>query len=152
MSKCHPSIDKQIEGVGGREGMKSQSWDLIEDKTSSRSRYVFKPPSSTGNTGSLPYANKTNKLRKIEYIVVKAKTNNLTGWFCFKIAVFCYLWNYKWSRWARLLLLVGQCQSTSHSTLFHCLHGWLHTLGVWYAIVLSTLSANRNKSIECFLQ
>ena len=32
MSKCHPSIDKQIEGVGGREGMKSQSWDLIEDK------------------------------------------------------------------------------------------------------------------------
>ena len=68
--------------------MKSQSWDLIEDKTSSRSRYVFQPPSSTGNTGSLPYANKTNKLRKIEYIVVKAKTNNLTGWFCFKIAVF----------------------------------------------------------------
>ena len=41
MTKCHPSIDKQIEGVGGREGMKSQSWDLIEDKTSSRSRYVF---------------------------------------------------------------------------------------------------------------
>ena len=41
MSKCHPSIDKQIEGVGGREGMKSQSWDLIEDKTSSRSRYVL---------------------------------------------------------------------------------------------------------------
>ena len=48
----------------------------------------FQPPSSTGHTGNLPYANKTNKLRKIEYIVVKAKTNNLTWWFCLKIAVF----------------------------------------------------------------
>ena len=33
---------------------------------------------STGQEGNLPYPNKTNKLRKIEYIVVKAKTNNLT--------------------------------------------------------------------------
>ena len=30
---------------------------------------------STGHAGNLPYP---NKLRKIEYIVVKAKTNNLT--------------------------------------------------------------------------
>ena len=27
---------------------------------------------STGHAGNLPYANKTNKLRKIEYIIVKA--------------------------------------------------------------------------------
>ena len=32
---------------------------------------------STGHAGNLPYPNK-NKLRKIEYIVVKDKTNNLT--------------------------------------------------------------------------
>ena len=48
----------------------------------------FQPPSSTGHTGNLPYTNKTNQLRKIEYIVVKAKTNNLTWWYCLKIAVF----------------------------------------------------------------
>ena len=30
---------------------------------------------STGHAGNLSYANKTNKLRKTEYIIVKAKTN-----------------------------------------------------------------------------
>ena len=40
---------------------------------------------STSHAGNLPYPNKTNKLRKIEYIVVKAKTNNLTWWFDWKL-------------------------------------------------------------------
>ena len=40
---------------------------------------------SIGHAGNLPYPNKTNKLRKIEYIVVKAKTNNLTWWFDWKL-------------------------------------------------------------------
>ena len=38
----------------------------------------FQPPSNIGHAGNLPYANKTNKLRKIEYIIVKAKTNSIT--------------------------------------------------------------------------
>ena len=31
---------------------------------------------STGHAGNLPYANQTNKLRKTDYIIVKAKTNS----------------------------------------------------------------------------
>ena len=50
---------------------------------------------SSSHAGNLPYANKRNKLRKIEYIVVKAKTNRLDWWFCLKITVFCHLLNQK---------------------------------------------------------
>ena len=32
---------------------------------------------------------------KIEYIVVKAKTNSLDWWLCLKITVFCHLLNQK---------------------------------------------------------
>ena len=49
---------------------------------------------STGHAGNLPYANQTNKLRKTEYIIVKAD-QQLSCWFCLKIAVFCYLLNKK---------------------------------------------------------
>ena len=31
--------------------------------------------------------------RKIEYVIVKVKTNSLTSWFCLKIAMFCKLLN-----------------------------------------------------------
>ena len=31
--------------------------------------------------------------RKIEYVIVKVKTNSLTWWFCLKIAVFYTLLN-----------------------------------------------------------
>ena len=44
---------------------------------------------SAGHAGNLPYANK----QKIEYVIVKVKTNSLTWWFCLKIAVFCKLLN-----------------------------------------------------------
>ena len=47
----------------------------------------------------------------------------------------------------RILLVVWHCKSTNHSTLFHCLHGWLHTLRVRHLIIRNTLSTNSNKSI-----
>ena len=50
---------------------------------------------SSSHVWNLPYANKINKLRKIEYIVVKAKTNSLDWWLCLKITVFCHLLNQK---------------------------------------------------------
>ena len=57
------------------------------------------------------------------------------------------------SKEARFILVVLHFKSTNHSTPFHCLHGWLHTLRVWYVIILSTSRANRNKSIKIgFLQ
>ena len=84
-------------GGGGGGGGKWREEALkvgSRENTSSRSRCVFfQPPSSTGHTGNLPRANKTSKPRKMTYIVLKAKINNLTWWFCLKIAVFCHLLN-----------------------------------------------------------
>ena len=44
--------------------------------------------------------------------------------------------------------MVWHCKSTNHSTLFHCLHGWLHTLRVRHLIILNTSSTKRNKNIK----
>ena len=87
--------------------------------------------------------------KKYNILVVKAKTNSLICWLSLKIVVFCHLLKKKrCSKEARLLLVVRHCKSTNHSSLFHCLHGWLHTLRVWCVIILNTSNANRNKSIE----
>ena len=96
---------------------------------------------SSSHAGNLSYANKTNKLRKIEYVVVKAKTNSLDWWLCLKITVFCHLLNQKIICTIRIMMWVvtlvisyirGRLDTYSHSSLIN----WENTLLVKFLILV----------------
>ena len=81
--------------------------------------------------------------KKYNILVVKAKTNSLICWFFFEnCSVLSFI------KKKKMFQRGTDTDTANHSSLFHCLHGWLHTLRVWCVIILNTSNANRNKSIE----